>query len=255
LGATATIVAGEVTYTAASGEENDVTVVATGGLFRITDPGAVITAGAGCEPVGRHEVTCRPGEKNVLVSVGDEADSVAVGPWPTMFVRVYGQGGNDLVSGGGGMSGGTGDDILRGGRFENRLEGGAGNDTLYGGPSFDVLDGGPGADNIQGGANIDILHGLLGADRLDGGAGGDWIVAGPGNDRLNGGGGNDHLLGGFGNDTIFGGAAPDELLGGPGNDVLYARDGLRDMLFGSLGFDRARTDIGLDVMHGVEQKF
>jgi hypothetical protein len=37
------------------------------------------------------------------------------------------------------------------------------------------------------------------------------------------------------------------VLGGLGNDFVVARDGAVDVLFGGLGYDRARVDRRLDV--------
>ena len=276
IGATASVVSDDATYVAASGETNDVSVVVIQGRFRITDPGAVITAGAGCTSVSAHVVTCTRGEfRDIIVMVKDEADSVALGPWQTMNGRVYGGGGDDLLKGAGWTNGGFGDDTLLGsgnadslfggpgndilrsrdGSSSVSLWGGRGNDTLFGSPVEDVIEGGSGRDDVEAGAGPDAVFGGLGADRLHGNRGGDFIAGGGGSDRIMGGPSNDLLKGGWGNDTISGGDGhEDQLRGGPENDTLLARDGLRDMVFGYLGFDRARVDIGLDLVHGVEQR-
>ena len=76
-----------------------------------------------------------------------------------MFARA----GDDVVSGGGG------NDRLRGGRGDDELSGGPGNDRLRGGQDEDVLDGGEGDDYLNGRGD--------GGDR-------DEIVCGDGHDTV-----------------------------------------------------------------------
>lgn len=281
-GATASVVSGDVTYAAASGEGNGVELFVVRGVFRFTDLGAVITAGVGCSSVGPHEVICETAADytDVFVRVGDEHDAVTIRPhgpdeeasWQWANSRVYGGAGDDLLKGGRWMVGGLGNDILLGssnldhlfggpgydslrgrGDVSDDLHGGPGNDWLYHGPAADDLAGGPGQDAIYGLRGRDSVLGGPGADRLFGRRGGDFILGEGGNDRIVGGLGKDHLQGGEGYDTIVGGGGHlDELRGGPGNDSFYARDGLKDTVFGGRGLDRARLDNALDLVHGVE---
>jgi Ca2+-binding RTX toxin-like protein len=112
----------------------------------------------------------------------------------------FGEGGNDLIQGGGAddrIDGGEGDDRLGGGSGQDRLEGGDGADFIDGGDGNDVLDGGAGDDVLQGGAGNDILH-------LEGG----------GEDRAAGGEGNDVFY--FGQAT----SAGDRVEGGEGRDAV-----------------------------------
>ena len=102
------------------------------------------------------------------------------------------------------MSGGAGDDSIRGGRDADTLSGGSGNDTLIGGGGNDALSGGDGADSLLGGTD---------ADTLVGGAGDDMLRARTGADVLSGGAGNDTLSGGAGADTLAGGAGADRFSG------------------------------------------
>jgi Ca2+-binding RTX toxin-like protein len=123
---------------------------------------------------------------------------------------IYGQDGNDRISGGGGIwglgsFGGAGNDVLT--ECYNACHGGAGNDSLTGGADAD------GPENaLYGDDGNDILHGLAGAD---------YLYGGKGNDRLFGDQGNDKLYGNSGNDTLHGGPGTDTLSGGPGTDRLY----------------------------------
>jgi RTX calcium-binding nonapeptide repeat (4 copies) len=98
---------------------------------------------------------------------------------------------------------------------------------------------------INGTAGRNVLTGTRGDDRLCGLGG---------NDTIRGLGGNDRLLGGDGNDTLKGDAGRDSLVGGGGRDTIYSRDGLRDVVSGGAGFDRARVDRS-DVRRSIERLF
>ncbi len=75
-----------------------------------------------------------------------------------------------------------------------RLYGHEGNDTLTGGSANDIIRGGNGTDTIDGGAGNDYLDGGNGADTIKGGAGSDLIIGGEGNDTITGGTGTDLVL-------------------------------------------------------------
>jgi Ca2+-binding RTX toxin-like protein len=113
-------------------------------------------------------------------------------------IRIKTLSGNDQVridDGGGAIripthvDGGRGDDILTGGRGQQRF---------YAGPGNDTVDGNQGADK---------------AIRLtaDGGDGDDVLIGGPGAATLLGRGGDDVLIGGDGNDILD---------GGPGDNIV-----------------------------------
>jgi hypothetical protein len=82
-----------------------------------------------------------------------------------------------------------------------------------------------------------------GALLLTGTAGADVITGTPGRDVLRGFGGDDVIRGLGGKDVFAGGA---------GRDRLYARDGVRDEVYGGRGYDRARVDRYLDRRYSVE---
>ena len=103
----------------------------------------------------------------------------------------------------------------------------------------DRLRGTPGPDQINGNGGDDRIFGLAGDDMLNGGDGADRLRGGSGNDTLDGGTGNDRLRGGSGNDTLD---------GGDGDDRLRARDGVADRITCGPGNDRAKVDLGLDVI-------
>ncbi|HET9621065.1 MAG TPA: hypothetical protein VFP84_06855 [Kofleriaceae bacterium] len=75
------------------------------------------------------------------------------------------------------LTGGTGNDLLRGSSAANIIHGGTGNDTLEGGLGNDSLYGDAGNDLLYGGAGNDMLVGGVGADTLVGGDGDDFLDA------------------------------------------------------------------------------
>jgi hypothetical protein len=101
------------------------------------------------------------------------------------------------------VSGGSGNDWLDGGRYEDTLRGGAGQDDVMGGGSNDVLDGGAGADRISGNSGNDSLTGGSGIDPLSGDAGNDTLDGGSGVDMLDGGAGDDVYHVGNRRDVVF----------------------------------------------------
>jgi Ca2+-binding RTX toxin-like protein len=86
------------------------------------------------------------------------------------------------------------------------------------------------------------IMGTAGANVLRGTAGRDVICGLGGNDALSGRRGNDVLIGGPGNDRLTGGGGADSLRGGGGADTFLARDGVRDVVNGGAGIDRALVD-------------
>ena len=203
---------------------------------------------------------------------GDGNDILATAPEGLNANTLYGEYGNDSLSGGAG---------------NDQLYGGPGNDFLYISGGADVLDGGEGFDTIvfQHATVADWQHGILDADiassswanweaiqgssgndiirtnswgfsiTLLGGAGNDILATGvsdvvnntlygqDGDDSLSGGAGNDALAGGNGNDTLNGGggddilngqAGADLMSGGAGNDTYYV-DNAADKVFEAVG--------------------
>jgi Ca2+-binding RTX toxin-like protein len=164
------------------------------------------------------------------------------------------------------ISGGDGNDVLKGSNKGTRVFGDAGYDTLTGGAGRDLLSGGPGVDTVSyAGRTENLVISLdgkandgvpgkpgvvaendnIGADveKVLGGLGNDKIVGNALNNTLQGGAGNDTLLGQAGDDLLVGGAGADLLDAGDGDDVLLAIDAANtDTLKGGLGFDSAALD-------------
>jgi Ca2+-binding RTX toxin-like protein len=81
------------------------------------------------------------------------------------------------------------------------------NDTIA--SDIENLTGGGGNDLLRGNTNANIIHGGGGNDTIEGGTGNDSLYGELGNDLLYGGGGNDLLIGGAGTDTLVGGDGDD----------------------------------------------
>jgi Ca2+-binding RTX toxin-like protein len=91
-------------------------------------------------------------------------DRITVSPKVTIGSDIYGDAGNDTLTGGGG---------------NDRLFGGSGNDRLTGGKGNDILVGGDGNDTLSDAAGANVLVGGAGTDKLTGGAGDDLLIGGP----------------------------------------------------------------------------
>jgi Ca2+-binding RTX toxin-like protein len=218
-----------------------------------------------------------PGEGDnvtiVGIMIGGSGNDSLTGAWS--FVTQYsshgatliGNGGNDILTKGEKIVGGSGDDKLIGFTSENTdvgdsLDGGPGNDTLQGGGNNDRLDGGLGADLMKGGGGFDIVDyssrknnltvgiGTLADDGEAGEKDNVWldveeVIGGAGNDKLTGNATNCVLLGLAGNDTLTGGAGVDALHGGSGNDKLFGNAN-NDFLDGGPGVDTLDGGPGTD---------
>ncbi|HEY3021955.1 MAG TPA: hypothetical protein VGJ32_17280 [Solirubrobacteraceae bacterium] len=236
------------------------------GVLRLRDlalPLALI--GSSCTVVDEHEVDCDDATvPSLLIRGGGGDDTVTlVGANPQdRSVRVMGDGGQDVLTGGPGpeeLSGGPGIDTVRGGEGDDTLwatgdgetvEGGPGDDTfrevtpvpagppdetLAGGPGFDVVDYSDpfhGAVHVALGDGVPTTgNGMVGEsdtlDSVEGAIGTVWndVLIGNSDDNfLDGAGGDDRLDGGDGNDDLYGGDGFDTLRGGAGDDYLLATE-------------------------------
>lgn len=143
------------------------------------------------------------------------------------------------------LTGGDGDDILRGLSDNDVIDGAGGDDILNGGSDEDLIFGGDGNDLINAGSSDDEVTGQAGDDIINGGTGNDLMQGEEGDDLLNGGSGNDTITGGLGqdviqgvegNDVIDGGEGADLIDGGRGNDIITGGEGA-DLITGGQGSD------------------
>src|SRR3954447_7656402 len=130
--ATAGSLGGTLTYTAAPGERNALTIKQGTNAIALVDPGATIKPGARCtvDATGHQAMCASADNAGVQVNLGDRADTLTVDGSVQPPVNAQGQ---------------AGDDVLRGGSQNDMLAGGADNDTRDGRDGGDSLDGGDGA--------------------------------------------------------------------------------------------------------------
>ncbi len=138
-----------------------------------------------------------------------------------------GRGERDVLRAVEGVTGGGGDDVLRGSDGPDVLQGGRGDDVLDGRGGDDRIRGGSGRNVVDGGSGDDELASVSSGDRVRGGEGADRITALAGGARLDGGAGDDAfsisvppaaLACGRGRDRVFG-------LSLPGRPLITALEG------------------------------
>jgi RTX calcium-binding nonapeptide repeat (4 copies) len=113
-----------VRVVAAPGEENRLAVAAAFDAVSVTDPGAPLAAGSGCELLADGSVSCSvPPGTGIEVDAGDLDDLVSV-----------------AAAVGAVVNGGEGDDQLFGGGADDLLVGGGGRDFVNGGAGADSLE-------------------------------------------------------------------------------------------------------------------
>lgn len=251
-----------VTYTAAPGEQNKVSVAVDGPKATIDDPGASsITTQQGCTQVTPKRAVCDLQDsttniQRIAADLADGDDSFEMTAVNTQFA-------------GASVVGGPGNDDLRGGPFADSLNGGIGIDQLRGGLGNDFLS----TDDATGSADADLVDGgdsdfdqfsgyskrtspvtvdlasnapageagegdtLIGLEAMGGGLADDTIRGndadnvlggGPGNDILDGRAGRDALNGEDGNDTVIGGTGNDQIDAGAGDDLIPLGNATRE---------------------------
>jgi uncharacterized membrane protein len=158
-------------------------------------------------------------------------DKITISPKLLKPADLYGDSGNDALTGGAGsdrLFGGGGNDVLTGGLGNDLLVGGFGNDTLKDTSGTNVLVGGAGSDRLTGGTGDDLLIG--GSTAFDTDLTGltnilaEWTSGAPYTDRVS------HLTG-----TPGGQNGGTYLTVGTGGTVTD--DGVKDVLTGGKGTD------------------
>jgi Ca2+-binding RTX toxin-like protein len=275
--ATASITGSTLTYSAASGEENDLTIETDASVFRVTDNTAPVTAGAGCAQRSPHRVNCPTAGVTLVEVLAKDQDDTVQALIGTVDANLNGGSGCDS------LTSDAGDDTLTLGKSESSCNtseqafAGDGQDTLNGSTtpnSNAFLGGGPDDDELLGGPGNENLFGDAGADDLVGGDGFDSVSWGgsngidvtldnvandgePGeNDNAHddienffGTGLNDTMIGAAGDQQFFSFGGQDTLEGGPDNDTLQGGDGA-DTLEGDGGGDNIQGGNDPDDMSG-----
>jgi VCBS repeat-containing protein len=248
-----------------------VTVVHDGATYTLGSEKADVTVDGNGVPVAGtiSKITKSVGGATQFALTGASLSLAALldftdGLFATMFA------GRDSLTGGSGddeLRGYAGVDTLKGGGGDDRLDGGSGNDSMSGGSGDDtyVVDAskdvvteksGNGSDTIISkrasytlGDHVENLQLDAGTAAAVSGAGNslgnvltgngqDNVLDGlAGNDAIDGGDGDDTLSGGDGSDVIDGGAGDDVISGGKGADALSGGDGADVFKGGSAGLN------------------
>ncbi|MBX2855140.1 MAG: hypothetical protein KTR21_09135 [Rhodobacteraceae bacterium] len=172
--------------------------------------------------------------RNFTLDVEDIPENVQLGPGGVIYnerglpeLSVTGGGGDDILRGGpdaDNFAGANGADIIRGGRGQDIIAGQAGNDIITGDREDDIVTGGAGDDVVRGGAGNDVTDGGAGNDRVIGDRDEDDVRGGAGNDAVKGGLGDDRVSGGTGNDNLFGNGGADVFVFASGDGVDVVKD-------------------------------
>ncbi|MDX1919081.1 MAG: calcium-binding protein [Candidatus Caenarcaniphilales bacterium] len=195
------------------------------------------------------------------------------------YQYLYGNGGNDILHGRGGIDeiyGGDGNDKIYGGAGEDYIEGDNGDDQIFGGAGDDYIYDEEGDDFMNGGAGNDVydidsstafgnntIVDNLGRNLLDISASDDTtvsLIASSSSDEVSNVNGTVNfsqltanriftVFTGSGNDTITGGNKSESLNSGSGNDTVNGGGG-NDTIDGGSGDDTLNGDAGNDSIFG-----
>lgn len=241
-GLTSSVQGVDVTFQAAAGETNDLTITYGADGVVLTDAGAPLNTPAAiagqpaCVALGPSSVRC-PAPLTLTAHLGDGDDrATAVGAGTSV---IDGDAGDDTIQGGASGS------ILMGGEGSDRVTGGPGDDTIDGAEAVaaaDAYDGGGGTDlltyaDVTAPVDADLSQGQatgmsIGRDTL---SAFEDVLGGRGDDRLVGDAGPNELSGARGADTLIGGAGDDVLRGEQLNAV---QPGFRDRIQAGPGDDQ-----------------
>jgi RTX calcium-binding nonapeptide repeat (4 copies) len=154
-----------------TGDSNGNTITTSLDAGQIFVNGGAVSIDGGPAPVAD--------TKGIVVSGGNGDDTISLGNAALPPAQLFGDNGNDVLSGGSGadqLFGGNGNDTLNGGDGDDDiLDGGAGDDTVVGGKGTDtaflgagndtfIWKPGDGDDTVEGGAGFDTLD-FVGADK------------------------------------------------------------------------------------------
>jgi hypothetical protein len=123
-------VSGSLSYAAASGEANVVTIAPWGLALKVTDAGTkagkpvALTIGAGCWKLSSNSAACAIPTNGIQFDAGDGDDSLDASALTKTNVNALGGAGDDVLKAGGGA------DVLNGGAGSDTLSGGAGDDNF-----------------------------------------------------------------------------------------------------------------------------
>jgi hypothetical protein len=156
--------------------------------------------------------------KSIQITGGSAADYIYVDQNIKLPVTISGGGGNDAVRGGGG---------------KNTIYEGSGNNWISARGTTNYVQVGDGNNVVLGANGNDTIIAGNGNDSLDGAGGNDSITAGNGNDTITGDAGNDTITTGNGRDSVNGGLDNDVLKVGTGADTVVPGSGTNSITRGS----------------------
>jgi serralysin len=243
---------GLVSYVAADGETNNVSVFVSGGKLTIADA-APVKAGTGCTLNAFGDAECPLSAPFVTVLLRDKNDTVVYRA--PHRASVSGEAGDDVILGGIRQTD-TGRTVQPVFYFGNdgrdtvsyaAADRGVRVDTEDNPGGARTEDGRPGVDLESVGRDVEKIIGSNFGDVLFGSTGNDNITGGPGNDEMGGGAGNDFFFEGqsgpSGSDSIHGAGGDDRVsYAGRTNDVDVSLDNVRND--GEAGeFDDVRSNV------------
>jgi hemolysin type calcium-binding protein/Big-like domain-containing protein len=216
---------GLLSYLAASGQANQVTVSGDVSSIAVTDAGTdAITPGNGCSATDQPQTVACTGANQIEVRARDLDDTVTLATG--LISALFGQNGNDT------LNGGSGKDVLTGGDGNDVLNGNDGNDVFRAEANSDgddQMSGGNGSGDLASyattsGVTVDLgtsvpqntgvgMDSFTGIEDINGSTtGGDKLTGDASVNTFNGSGGNDefHVNGG-GSDVAICGAGSDDV--------------------------------------------
>ena len=220
----------------------------------------VLTGGAGADQlIGRDGVdtsdySASAAGVTVDLALGTGVGGDAEGDTLSGIENAVGSKFDDLLTGTGTaigtLSGGDGNDVLRGAGVIN---GEAGNDTLFGGAAIETLNGGADNDTVSyigSAAGVTVNLGLLLPQISAGDASGDLLL---GVENLIGSAHADSLTGDANANILNGQGNADTMAGGAGDDLFYVNNG-RDMIVEATGegYDTVAVNVSYVLAAGAE---
>jgi PKD domain/RTX calcium-binding nonapeptide repeat (4 copies) len=187
--------------------------------------GKHINAGADQGHIGTYNLSA---VHQIDVIGGSGNDYIYIDSAIKVNVSITGGDGNDVIRGGGAynvITDGNGTDWISTRGTHNLVTAGNGNDTILGGAGNDTIKAGSGNDYIDGAGGNDSITAGNGRDTIFGSNGNDSITAGNGSDSINGGLGNDSMVSGTGKDTIVPGSGNNYVMEGNSADVIIPSSG------------------------------
>lgn len=215
-----------LSYKAAAGQANDLTVLDDGATITVTDRGSEaisILNDQACRTTADPQVVTCTGANQIEVQLRDLDDTATLST--ALVTSVSGQNGTDTLSGGSGL------DMLKGGPGNDVLTGNDGNDVFFGEAGDDQMDGGDGIDRANYAATAGVTVSLATSLPQDTGDGMDSLA------------GIEDIYGSTtGTDVLVGNGGPNTFVGSGGDDIFDVSGGGSDVVVCGAGSDEVTLD-------------